>query len=216
MSALKRMRKALFFIRCLALLCVVFSLFAFGSCTYDSSSEQSVEKLDFMDAELDVIKKYIEVGKYKGLDVSLKNKSRDEAVWDAVEKNFEIKEWPVSQLQYYRHQLESEYKYLAKKDGKSDSEIERLLEDSAGKILDEAKALTKSDLVYSVIVKIEKISVSADEKERLFDKYVEKYVSVYGYNAEYVKKNMADAIYSSMLYDKTTEFLLTNNNIKEK
>ena len=91
-----------------------------------------------------------------------------------------------------------------------------MLEDAAGAILEEAKALTKSDLVYSAIVKLENISISESEKERLFDKYVEKYVSVYGYNAEYVKKNMADEIYDSMLYDKTTEFLIKNNNLIEK
>ena len=97
----------------------------------------------------------------------------------------------------------------------SDSEIEIMLENAAGGILEEAKALTKSDLVYSVIVKLEGIRVTEDEKERLFDRYVDKYVSVYGYSADYVKKNLSSEIYSSMLYDKTTEFLLTNNNVKD-
>jgi FKBP-type peptidyl-prolyl cis-trans isomerase (trigger factor) len=170
-----------------------------------------------MESELDVIKKYIEIGSYKGLDVAVGDGEPDEAVWSAVEKNFAVKEWPFSQVQYYRHQLEAEYKYLAEvKYGKSKSEVEIMLEDAAGRILDEAKSLTKSDLVYSAIVKLENISISESEKERLFDKYVEKYVSVYGYNTEYVKANMEDEIYASMLYDKTTEFLLTNNNIKEK
>lgn len=207
MSALKRT---------VALVCTVACLFLLCACGYDPAT-QTGEKLDFMESELDVIKKYIEIGSYKGLDVAVGDGEPDEAVWSAVEKNFAVKEWPFSQVQYYRHQLEAEYKYLAEvKYGKSKSEVEIMLEDAAGRILDEAKSLTKSDLVYSAIVKLENISISESEKERLFDKYVEKYVSVYGYNTEYVKANMEDEIYASMLYDKTTEFLLTNNNIKEK
>ncbi len=200
----------------LLLLCLSLCLFSLYSCAEETQQGESGEKQDFMAMELDAIKKYIEIGKYKSIEILSGEKNRDEAVWDAVESNFKIKEFPTSQVEYYRSQLEAEYRYRAEKDGMSDSEIDTMLENARENIIAEARALTKSDLVYAVIVKLEGISITEDEKLRLFDKYVDKYVSVYGYSAEYVSENMADEIYSSMLFDKTTEFLLTNNVIKEK
>ena len=201
----------------LSLLCVSFCLFSLCACADEPSDTHGVDadkKQDFLSMELDEIKKYIEIGKYKNLDIATGGENRDGAIWSAVESNFAVKEYPQAQLSYYQGQLEAEYRYRAEKDKKSDDEIEAMLKGAQENILAEAKELTKSDLVYAAIVKIENISVSEEEKTRLFDKYVEKYVSTYGYGIEYVKENMSDEIYSSMLYDKTTEFLLTNNNVK--
>ena len=197
----------------LALICVALCFFSLSSCA-EENEETVPQKQDILKLELEEIKSYVEIGEYKGLDISVGEQSRDAAVWSAVKKNFATKKLPQRQVEYYKYQLNAEYSYYAQLDGKTESEIEAMLESSVDDILAEAKELTKSDLVYAAIVKLEGISVSESQKESLFDKYVEKYVSVYGYTAEYVKENMADAIYSSMLYDKTTEFLLNNNNVK--
>ena len=196
------------------LLCFAICLLAFCSCGYGNSSGEQGEKIDFLQTELDIIQKYIEIGQYKGLEISADGNARDEALWNAVEDNCKVKEYPISQVYYYRDQLEAQYKYYAEQAGMYYEDMCAELGVDSGSIFEEAKALTKKDLVYSAIVKLEGISLSPEEKEGLFDKYVEKYVSVYGYNAEYVRENMAEEIYSSMLYDKTTEFLLKNNNVK--
>lgn len=199
------------------LLCValaVLCLLSLCACSGEEAQSTNGQKLDILGMELGQIKNYIEIGKYKGLEVSTAENTRDGAIWAAVEGNFSLKEYPEQHVLYYAEQLRVEYRYYAEQDGKSKDEIDALLEESEESILAEARALTKSDLVYAAIVKLEGISVTEDEKAALFDRYVEKYVSVYGYGAEYVKQNMADEIYSSMLYDKTTEFLLTNNNVK--
>ena len=199
------------------LLCValaVLCLLSLCACFGEEAQSTKGQKLDILGMELGQIKNYIEIGKYKGLEVSTAENTRDGAIWAAVEGNFSLKEYPEQHVLYYAEQLRVEYRYYAEQDGKSKDEIDALLEESEESILAEARALTKSDLVYAAIVKLEGISVTEDEKAALFDRYVEKYVSVYGYGAEYVKQNMADEIYSSMLYDKTTEFLLTNNNVK--
>ena len=199
------------------LLCValaVLCLLSLCACSGEEAQSTNGQKLDILGMELGQIKNYIEIGKYKGLEVSTDENTRDGAIWAAVEGNFSLKEYPEQHVLYYAEQLRAEYRYYAEQDGKSKDEIDALLEESEKSILAEARALTKSDLVYAAIVKLEGISVTEDEKAALFDRYVEKYVSVYGYGAEYVKQNMADEIYSSMLYDKTTEFLLTNNNVK--
>lgn len=196
------------------LLCFAFFLLSLCSCAYGNAGGETGEKIDFLDAELDVISKYIEVGQYKGLEISAGDSPKDAAVWSAVENNFSVKEYPIAQVYYYRGQLEAQYKYYAEQGDMSYEDMCDELGVDSGSIFEEAKALAKSDLVYSAIVKLENIKVTDEERERLFDKYVENYVSVYGYSEEYVKTEMADEIYDSMLYDKTTEFLLRNNNIR--
>ena len=75
----------------------------------------------------------------------------------------------------------------------------------------EAKALVAMDLIVLAVQKDAKIALTEDEKARLFDKYAEKYVQDFGYDLEYVKENLSDFIYNSMLYDKTTEYLILKN-----
>jgi FKBP-type peptidyl-prolyl cis-trans isomerase (trigger factor) len=79
------------------------------------------------------------------------------------------------------------------------------------KLREEAREMVKKDLVYYYIVRNENITVTDAEKAELFEKYVEKYVTAYGYNRDYVVGNMTGIIYDSMLYDKTMEFLINNN-----
>ena len=78
----------------------------------------------------------------------------------------------------------------------------------------EAKEMAIDDVIYELVRRAENITLSEEEKESLFDKYVDKYVEDYGYTKSYVKKNMSELIYDSMLYDKTTEFLIKNNDFQ--
>ena len=71
--------------------------------------------------------------------------------------------------------------------------------------------MVRKDIVYRYIVECEGISVTDEERTALFDRYVDKYVSDYGYHREYVLTNMTEMIHDSMLYDKTMEFLIANN-----
>ena len=64
---------------------------------------------------------------------------------------------------------------------------------------------------YAALVKAEGISLSDDEKKNNFDRYVEKFVNDYGYGEEYVRENMSEQIYQTMLFDKTLERLITLN-----
>ena len=57
-------------------------------------------------------------------------------------------------------------------------------------------------------------ALTDEEKEVHFDRYVDKYVSDWGYDRDYVAKNLADLVYDSMLYDKTTEYLIVNNDFE--
>ncbi len=213
MSDLKRFGRRIY-IYTAVLLCLAFFLLSLCSCVYGGTGGEQGEKIDFLSTELDVISKYIAVGQYKGLEITAEDNPKDAAVWDAVESNCSVKEYPFAQVYYYRDQLEAQYKYYAEQADMSYEDMCAQLGVDSGSIIEEAKALTKSDLVYSAIVKLEGITVTDEEKERLFQKYVENYVSVYGYTEEYVRAEMAEEIYASMLYDKTTEFLLKNNTVK--
>ena len=73
---------------------------------------------------------------------------------------------------------------------------------------EQAKSIVLKDMVYEYIVEAEGLTITAEEKSRLFDKYVDKYVSDYGYSRDYVLTNMETLITDSMLYDKTMEFLM--------
>ena len=78
----------------------------------------------------------------------------------------------------------------------------------------EAQEMAIDDIIFELVRRAENITLTEEEKESLFDKYVEKYVEDYGYSKSYVKKNMSELIYESMLYDKTTEFLIKNNDFQ--
>ena len=79
------------------------------------------------------------------------------------------------------------------------------------KMREEAREMVKKDLVFWYIVQAEGITVTEEEKQTHFDKYVDKFVSDYGYSRAYVTENMADEIYEAMLYDKTLEYLFSVN-----
>ena len=78
-------------------------------------------------------------------------------------------------------------------------------------IVSEAKDLVFSDLIGIAIRADADISLTDDEKSRLFDKYAEKYAYDWGYNLAYVEESLKQEVFDLMLYDKTTEYLIKSN-----
>ena len=117
-------------------------------------------------------------------------------------------------MNYYISQLEAQYKYYANEAGVSYDEMLAEVGATAESIKTDAQNMAIDDVIYELVRRSENITLTSEEKQNLFDKYVEKYVTDYGYTKEYVKKNLADLIYKSMLYDKTTEYLIKNNIIE--
>ena len=136
-------------------------------------------------------------------------------MWAAVIENFKFGNIPQQQTEYYVGQEKSRYSYYAQKAGLSYEEMLSELGISESDIRADAIAMVKQDIVYEAVRRDAKIELSDAEKQEHFDKYVKKYVADYGYTEKYVKENLSDLVYSSMLYDKTTEFLITKNNISE-
>ena len=183
------------------------------ACTYTISPEQNAKKIDFLSLEPSALERYIDMGGYKNITVAQQGSaSRGEAVWSAILESSEVKEYPEQHVYYYVAQLKAQYEYYAKSAGMSYSDITKELGVTDGTILKEAKELTKRDIICAIVQKNEGISLTDEEKQTHFDRYVDMYVSEYGYSEEYVRANMTDEIYGSMLYDKTTEFLILNNN----
>ena len=181
------------------------------ACSLKSNIEVEGKQQDFAAMSLDELEEYVTVGEYKNVSIALNGKTKQDAVWDAVLKNANVNEYPQEHVYYYIDQLEGQYRYYASQAGVSYKEILEQLGESDATILQDAKAMAKKDVVYAIIVKKEAISLSDGEKQAYFDKYVDKYVETYGYGKEHVKANMSELIYDSMLYDKTTEFLILNN-----
>ncbi len=203
---------------CIGLLCafavlLVFSLSLF-SCSLKESVKVEAKKLDFSAFTKEELLKYVTLGEYKNLKVKQGDMTQGEAVWQAVIENCNVKKYPEEHLYYYIDNIEGQYKYYAEEAGISYNDLLSELGINEGSILKEAKALTLSDMVFALIVKTEGIELGNEEKTELFEKYSEKYVKDYGYDAEYVRKNLSEQIYESMLYDKTTEFLIINNEIE--
>ncbi len=156
---------------------------------------------------------YIKSIEYKGLQITLESEgaSKQDAVWEEILSKAEMSSYPEEPVEYYFEQ--SKRFYMQAVDNNED-DYKKLLENrgiSEDDMLDEAKMLVKKDLVFAYIVEAEKISLSDAEKQEHFDKYVDKYVETYSYKREYVVENMSELIYESMLYDKTTEYLIINN-----
>ncbi len=188
----------------LALACII----VLSSCAPIRSKGELV---DFSAMSAEELGKYASIGQYKGLQIALEGRSRGEAVRAAICESTEVYDYPTEQVYYYMDQLRSEYKYLAEKGGMSYDDLLEELGVDEGDILAEAKELTRNDLAYSIIQRNEGISLSESEKTEHFARYAEKYAADYGYDAAYVEENMSELIYDSMLYDKTTEFLILNN-----
>ncbi|MBR6681350.1 MAG: hypothetical protein IKL59_08830 [Clostridia bacterium] len=159
---------------------------------------------------------YVSLCQYTGLtfDISGTDGSREDmesAVSKHIYEKSEIKKYPEAPIAYYFEQEKSFYMYLAK--GDTDQYVALLAEEGVSEqdLRARAEKYVAEDLVFYAITKVESIAVSETEKAELFDKYAKEYVDTYGYTEEYVRENLSDLIYDSMLFDKTMEFLIANN-----
>ena len=181
----------------------------------DNGSDNTQAVLDYSQIN---IEDYVKGVTYTGLILTLEdeNASKEAAIWEALLSAAAIDKYPEDAVNYYFAQTKDYYMFIAN----NDPEAYALLLESRGMTEDdmvvEARELVKKDLVYLYIVKKEGIAITEDEKQSLFDRYVAAYVSEYGYSAEYVKANMSELIYDSMLYDKTLEFLILGNTFEVK
>ena len=55
-----------------------------------------------------------------------------------------------------------------------------------------------------------------EEKQEFFQKYVDKFKTLYGHDEKYIREYMTEQIYDTMLFDKTMEYLLLNNTVNKK
>lgn len=185
-------------------------LISMFSCKKDGENE-SVEPVDFAAMSDDELKSYAELGEYKLMTLKQGSSSKGEAVWAAVKENATVRSYPEQQVSYYVSQIEAQYAYYAEEAGISYKEMLREVGATDESIRSEAESMATDDVIYELVRRDADITLREDEKSKFFEKYVEKFVADYGYSREYVKENMSDEIYESMLYDKTTEFLITNN-----
>ena len=156
---------------------------------------------------------YVSAVTYKGLQIKLEdaNASKEDALWEAIFATADISSYPEEKVDYFFEQTKTSYMYLA---NWNEEDYLLLLKNRGTNEVEmrkEAEQLVKKDLIFYYIVRAENISVSEQEKKDNFDKYVKTYVDTYGYKKDYVIGNMTEIIYDSMLYDKTMEYLISNN-----
>jgi len=164
------------------------------------------------------LSEYIAPFAYTGLTVELSSADalKSEAVWHLILSRAEVLSYPEDAVNYYAEQRRDTYRYYAEKNDWSYEQALEFFGVSEEAILAEAREMVKGDLVYRYIVKEAKIVLSDGEKSAQLDRYVKKYAEDYGYSEEYVRENMKDLIYDSMLYDKTMEYLIVNNTFLQK
>ena len=187
------------------LLCVCLAA-GFAGCkkAEKEPEESTVERLDYSTLDLS---QYIRLGAYTGLSVAQKEgQSAGDAVWQAVAAECEILRYPEEQVAYYAAQTRAKYRYYARENDLKYEEVLNLFETTEEEIEAQARALAEDA----------GIEITQEEKDRLFERYVTKYIEDYGYSRDYVIGNMTDEIVESMRYDKTTEFLITHNTFPGK
>ena len=174
----------------------------------DSENTQAV--LDYSQIN---VEDYIGAVSYKGLELKIDapETSKELVLWQAILADAQIVAYPESAVQYYFEQTKDYYMFIVNNDPEAYELLLASRNMTEEDLVAEARELVKKDLVYLYIVEKEGISITEDEKQSLFDKYAAAYVSEYGYTLEYVKANMTELIYESMLYDKTMEFLILSN-----
>ena len=186
------------------IIAVLLLLVSFSSCANSVNvtiSEMSVEDLE----------ECVSLCKYKDLELSLGSKTKEEALLSYIEANSTIRKYPRGTVNYYFEQLKEQYRYYAEQaDMKYEAMLDELGEDNVT-MKAEARRLVKKDLIFELIREKEGIKLTDGEKAQFFDKYVKKYAERYKYSEEYVRAELSDLVYDSMLYDKTIEFLIIHN-----
>ncbi len=190
-------------------LILAFVLTAVGCKGKDSDSEKAPHALEYEGVN---VAECVKLGQYKDLTVTVyEEETNAEAVWRVICASSEVLSYPEAQVEYYASQSRARCEYYASVHDVSYTEALSALGYTEESLVSEAKKLVGDDLIGMALRADAGIELTEDEKDRLFDRYVEKYAYDWGYNTAYVKENLSDEVYDSMLYDKTTEYLLKNN-----
>lgn len=189
----------------IAALLLLVTLSGCGSSANVKISEMSLEELE----------KYVLLCDYKDIKLTVGSESKEQAIISYIVANSSIKKYPKGAVKYYVEQRQTQYRYYAEREGmKYEELLDKLGEDNIT-INAEAKKIVKKDMIFELIRKRENISLSEDEKSAFFDRYVKKYAEQYEFSEEYVREELSEFVYDSMLYDKTVEFLIIHNNFSE-
>ncbi|MBR0449231.1 MAG: hypothetical protein IIX30_00260 [Clostridia bacterium] len=190
------------------LLALVFALF--------SASCEKKERIKVSELPLETLEESLSVGAYKGLVIELNGKSKADAIVERIMADSDVKQYPEGATDYYAEQIKKQYKYYADEAGMTYEQMLNELGETDVTITQEAQGLVKKDMLFALIQAREGISISDGEKSLYFERYVSIYAERYGYTEEYVKAELSDLVYASMLYDKTVEFLIVNNTFSEQ
>lgn len=198
------------FFSTLCLISLLFCAVCFGiSCAKDEEvSPQMMDISSMTDGELAA---FVELGEYRGLTLTHSGKTKSEAIWDEIHSRAKINSYPEQQVEYYFNQARAQYEYYAKEADMSYEDMLAELGLSEDSMLADARRMAIGDVISEMIRRKEQIELTDAEKRTHFDRYAKKYADDYGYSTEYVKENMSELIYESMLRDKVTEFLIIEN-----
>ena len=190
-------------------LIIALLLFSMSIALLSACADSSNDKISEM--TLEELEEIVSLGEYKDLELKLNSKTKEEALLSYIDANSSIKKYPSSIVDYYFEQLQDQYRYYAEQaDMRYEAMLDKLGEDNVTMKAD-AKSLVKKDLIFELIRKKEGITLTDEEKNAFFDKYVKKYAESYKYSEEYVRAELSELVYDSMLYDKTVEFLIIHN-----
>ena len=189
---------------------IILLVLMMGVTIFSSCNKKNEVKIS--DMKIEELEEIVSLCKYKGVEFTLTDESKESAIISYLEKNSEVSEYPEGVISYYTNQLKTQYGYYADDVGMTYDELIYALDMD---IDAEAKRLAKQDLILELIRKKENITLSAEEKSEFLDRYVEKYAENYRYSEEYVREELLEIVYDSMLYDKTIEFLIINNSFSE-
>ncbi len=156
---------------------------------------------------------YVKSVTYKNIEVELESEDtqKDKALWQAIYTSAQLEDYPEDKVEYYFNQTKKAYMYIA---GNNQEDYELLLQNRGTdeqEMRAEARSRVLEDLVYRYILEKENIVLTAEDKAENFDKYVEKLARDIEKSENYVISTLAEYVYEIMLYDKTTEYLMTVN-----
>ena len=179
-----------------------------------SCGEEDEDNVNYVEPpeEVEDLGDLVDLTEYRGLTVAQEaGESRGDAIWRAVLEGSEVTEFPSPFLSYYESQTLTKYKLLADKADMSYTELLEALGLAEEDVKNEAKDLAKAELVAMAIIEKESIRLTDEEIDRLFDRYAQKIAEELGKDVSYVKENLSDEVYDTMLRDKMIEFLITQN-----
>ena len=180
-----------------------------------SCNKEDNDNVDYAEPpeyELAELSDAVDLPEYKELTVTQNTgEGRGDAIWRAVLEGSKVTEFPSPFLSYYESQTLTKYKLLADKADMSYTELLEALGLAEEDVKNEAKDLAKAELVAMAIIEKESIRLTDEEIDRLFDRYAQKIAEELGKDVSYVKENLSDEVYDTMLRDKMIEFLITQN-----